>query len=96
MAPARDSSYTPRTVSALGAIMGISKPDLDRAKIKSVKVFPAGTHQRVDYIPHLIGLNTKSISCTTIRVATKALIHLGPRLPQHGTRVNVLSALLGD
>ncbi|CAM9879749.1 unnamed protein product, partial [Sphacelaria rigidula] len=37
----RDSSYTPRTLCALGAVMDVSKVDLDRAKMKSVKVFPA-------------------------------------------------------
>lgn len=38
----KDSSYTPRTLSALGALMDVSKADLDRAKTKSIKVFPAG------------------------------------------------------
>ena len=42
MAVAKGSSYTPRTLAALGAIMDVSKADLDRAKTKSVKVFPAG------------------------------------------------------
>ncbi|CAM9454807.1 unnamed protein product, partial [Pylaiella littoralis] len=37
----KDSSYTPRTLSALGALMDVSKADLDRAKTKSIKVFPA-------------------------------------------------------
>lgn len=39
----KDSSYTPRTLFALGALMDVSKADMDRAKTKSVKVFPAGT-----------------------------------------------------
>lgn len=39
---AKDSSYTPRTLLALGALMDVSKTDLDRAKTKSIKVFPAG------------------------------------------------------
>lgn len=38
----KDSSYTPRTLLALGALMDVSKADLDRAKTKSIKVFPAG------------------------------------------------------
>lgn len=38
----KDSSYTPRTLLALGALMDVSKVDLDRAKTKSVKIFPAG------------------------------------------------------
>eukprot|EP00752_Nemacystus_decipiens_P011329 g10067.t1 len=38
---ARDSSYTPRTLLALGALMDVSKADLDRAKTKSIKLFPA-------------------------------------------------------
>ncbi|CAM9413076.1 unnamed protein product, partial [Hapterophycus canaliculatus] len=41
MAVAKDSSYTPRTLVALGALMDVSKADLDRAKTKSVKLFPA-------------------------------------------------------
>lgn len=46
MALAKDSSYTPRTLCALGAIMDVSKADLDRAKTKSVKIFPAGNFYR--------------------------------------------------
>lgn len=42
MFAAKDSSYTPRTLVALGALMDISKADLDRAKTKSIKLFPAG------------------------------------------------------
>ena len=42
MAVAKDSSYTPRTLLALGALMDVSKTDLDRAKTKTVKIFPAG------------------------------------------------------
>lgn len=42
MAVVKDSSYTPRTLVALGALMDVSKADLDRAKTKSVKMFPAG------------------------------------------------------
>eukprot|EP00903_Cladosiphon_okamuranus_P016096 g14858.t1 len=41
MVVAKDSSYTPRTLLALGALMDVSKADLDRAKTKSIKVFPA-------------------------------------------------------
>ncbi|CAM9950707.1 unnamed protein product, partial [Ectocarpus sp. 12 AP-2014] len=41
MVAAKDSSYTPRTLVALGALMDISKADLDRAKTKSIKLFPA-------------------------------------------------------
>ncbi|CAM9091877.1 unnamed protein product [Ectocarpus fasciculatus] len=41
MVVAKDSSYTPRTLVALGALMDISKADLDRAKTKSIKLFPA-------------------------------------------------------
>ncbi|CAN0080547.1 unnamed protein product, partial [Scytosiphon promiscuus] len=41
MAVAKDSNYTPRTLAALGAVMDVSKADLDRAKTKSVKLFPA-------------------------------------------------------
>lgn len=44
MALPKDSSYTPRTICALGAIMDVSKADVDRAKTKSVKVFPAGIY----------------------------------------------------
>lgn len=43
IAPPKDSSYTPRTLCALGAIMDVSKEDLARARTKSVKIFPAGT-----------------------------------------------------
>ncbi len=42
MVVAKDSSYTPRTLLALGALMDVSKTDLDRAKTKTVKIFPAG------------------------------------------------------
>lgn len=49
----RDSSYTPRTLLALGATMDVSKADLDRAKTKSVKVFPAG-----DFLQH--GISSKN------------------------------------
>ena len=42
MIVAKDSSYTPRTLFALGALMDVSKADLDRAKTKSIKIFPAG------------------------------------------------------
>ncbi|CAM9405657.1 unnamed protein product [Ectocarpus sp. 4 AP-2014] len=41
MVAAKDSSYTPRTLVALGALMDISKADLDRAKTRSIKLFPA-------------------------------------------------------
>ena len=51
MAVAKSSSYTPRTLCALGAIMDVSKADLDRAKTKSVKLFPAGTVLRARFIP---------------------------------------------
>lgn len=44
MALAKDHSYTPRTLCALGAIMDVSKANLDRAKTKSVKMFPAGMY----------------------------------------------------
>lgn len=43
MAVAKDLNYTPRTLYALGALMDVSKTDLDRAKTKSIKIFPAGT-----------------------------------------------------
>lgn len=45
MALEKDSSYTPRTLVALSAIMDVSKGDLDRARTKSVRVFPAGVHR---------------------------------------------------